>query len=104
MIEEMFIRFINEVKDKVEEWSQSGSGRVAEGILEAFVKGAVSRGFCCFRSILYLNHYFEALINHKQNASVKLRRRYRVSSGFQTLENNKSTRPAASCFHQFSHV
>ena len=28
----------------------------------------------------------------------------RVSSGFQTLENNKSTRPAASCFHQFSRV
>ena len=28
----------------------------------------------------------------------------RVSSGFQILENNKSTRPAASCFHQFSRV
>ena len=24
--------------------------------------------------------------------------------GFQTLENNKSTRPTASCFHQFSRV
>ena len=28
----------------------------------------------------------------------------RVSSGFQTLENNKSTRPAALCFHQISCV
>ena len=28
----------------------------------------------------------------------------RVSLGFQTLENNKSTRPAASCFQMFSRV
>ena len=28
----------------------------------------------------------------------------RVSSGFQTLENNKTTRPAASWFQMFSHV
>ena len=28
----------------------------------------------------------------------------RVSLGFQTLENNKSTQPAASCFHLFSRV
>ena len=28
----------------------------------------------------------------------------RVSLGFQTLENNKSKRPQAECFHQFSRV
>ena len=29
------------------------------------VKGTVSRGFCCFKSILGLNHYFEALLINK---------------------------------------
>ena len=37
------------------------------------VKGAMSRGFCCFRSILCWNHYF------KQKASVKLQWRYHMN-------------------------
>ena len=42
-----------------------------------FFKVAVSWGFCCFRSILCLTHYFEALI--LQNASVKLWQRYQMN-------------------------
>ena len=30
------------------------------------VKGTLSRGFCCFRSILCYNHYFKALIINKK--------------------------------------
>ena len=33
--------------------------------LKVCIKGAVSRGFCSFRSILCLNHYFEAFLVNK---------------------------------------
>ena len=40
-------------------------------------KGAVSRGFCRFRSILSQNHYFEALIINKM-LHVSLSQRYQM--------------------------
>ena len=43
------------------------------------IKGAVSRGFCCFRWILCWNHFDALFINHNQTASVKLRQRYQMN-------------------------
>lgn len=56
-IEDVFIRSIDEVKGKIEEWSQSGSGWV----IEVFWK----RSFMS----LYMNHFVEEATCHCQVAS-----------------------------------
>ena len=52
--------------------------------------------FCSFCFLLFAIR--RRLRSHFKNSCFVFHR------GFQTLENNKSTRPTASCFHQFSRV
>ena len=56
-------------------------------------------GICLISNSLY---YWSLIFTCLRSYSKKLV--LRVSLGFQTLENNKSTRPAASCFQMFSRV
>ena len=45
-VNSVFHGFINEVKGKIEAWSQRGSGWVVEGVLEAFINVAQYQPFC----------------------------------------------------------
>ena len=45
-VSKVFRQFIDEVKGKIEAWSQRGSGWVVEGVLEAFINVAQYQPFC----------------------------------------------------------